>query len=186
MVAVVEVDGDHTGTADTPNASPFHNVANFRFQNEDTNDQDTAAPITIPSAGTVFAFWRHIFLHCTTAPDTQIDNVRIHTDDVTPPFTGVNFFVGNGTQTKNSGSSAGYDPGQALVLTTHDTITAQTDFFTFGSGDPRSVTISEAGSVINAIGELTDYVVLQCEVGTTAVQGVQAPAETITWLYDEI
>jgi len=71
------------------------------------------------------------------------------------------------------------------VLTTHDTISAITDFFTFTSGAPRTVTISEAGNIINATNEKCNYVVLQLEVTDTAVPGVQA-TETVTWLYDEI
>lgn len=184
MVATLEVDFDKGGAVNAPGA-PDHNLANLRFNNEDTNDQDNASPITIPSGADVFSFWKHIFLHCTVAPSVLINNMKIYTDGALG-FTGVTVDVGDGTQTKNSGSSAGYDPGQALVITTHDTIAAFTDFFTFTSGAPRTVSISEASSQIDAIGELTDYIVLSMVVSNTAVQGIQSPAETGTWEWDEI
>ena len=183
MVAVFDVVWDFAGTVNTPGTTE-ETLTNLRFQAEDTNDQDTAAPVVIVTASTEFAFWKHIYLDNTTAPDTQVDNVRIHTDG-TLGWTGCVVRSGDGTQTKTSVSDAGYDPGQALVLTTHDTISALTDFFTFTSGAPRTVSISEAGNIINAINEKCDYVVLQLEVTDTAVPGVQA-TETITWLYDEI
>ena len=184
MVAVVEVDFDKAGTVNAP-GTPDHAVANLRFNIEDTNDQDTNSPITIPAAGTNYSYWKHIYLHCTTAPATQVNNVKIYTDG-TLGWTGCTVKVGDDLCTKNSGSSAGYDPAvSAVVLTDHDTIITTTSLFTFTSGAPRTCTISEAGAIINATGELTDYVVLDVEVGTTGVQGTQT-AETVTWQYDEI
>lgn len=185
MVATIEIDGARGGSANAP-ASFDHAVANFRFQNEDTNDQDTAAPVDIPSGADVFAFWKHIYIHCTVAPDTQINNVEVFGDGALG-FTGVTAEVNDQVCQNSSTATAGYDPGQAAVLTTHDTITTTTDFFaTFTSGAPKSLAISEVGSVINAAGEFSDYLVMQMDVSNTAVQGVQAPAETVTWQWDEI
>jgi len=184
LVATLEVDFDKAGAVNAP-GTPDHNVANLRFNNEDTNDQDNASPITIPSGADVYSFWKHIFLHCTVAPSVLINNMKIYTDGAMG-FTDVIVEVGDGTQTKNSGSDAGYDPGQALVLTTHDTVAAVTDLFSFTSGAPRTVTISEASSQIDATGEFTDYIILSMEVGNAAVQGIQAPAELVTWEWDEI
>jgi len=184
MVATLEVDFDKAGAVNAP-GTPDHAVANGRFNVEDTNDQDNASSITIPSGADVFSFWKHFFLHCTVAPSVLINNMKYYTDGALG-FTGVTINVGDGTQTKNSGSSAGYDPGQALVLTTHDTIAAVTSLFTFTSGAPRTVSISEASSQIDATGETTDYVVLSMTVSNAAVQGIQAPAETTTWEWDEI
>ena len=183
MAAVFDVVWDFGGTADTP-GTQGQVVTNLRYNNEDTNDQDTASPVTIPGAGTAYSFWKHVYLKCTTAPATQVNNVKIYTDGALG-WTGCTVKVGDDLCTKNSGASTGYDPGQAVVLTVHDTIVTTTSLFTFTSGSPRTVTISEAGSIINAIGETTDYVVLQAEVGTSAVQGTQT-AETATFQYDEI
>lgn len=185
MVATLEIDNNLGGAVNAP-AAPEHNVANFRFNVEDTNDQDTNSPVDIPSGADNFSFWKHIFLHCTVAPDSQIDNMEIYTDG-TLGFTDCVVRVNDDVCTKNSGSSAGYDPAvSGIVLTDHDTITTMSDLFSFTSGAPRTMTISEAGSVINASGELADYIVLNIEVGNVAVQGVQTPAELITVQWDEI
>ncbi len=185
MVAAFQTEWDFGGTANSPGSVEQNVGANLRFNNEDTNDQDTASPVTIPSGADVFSFWKQIYLACrTTAPDTKVDNVKIYTD-ATLGWTDCIVNVGNDVLTHNTGSDAGYDPGQALVMTTHDTVSAETDFFTFTSGAPRTVTISETSTQIDAIGEFTDYVCLNLQVGNTAVQGTQA-AETVTWQYDEI
>jgi len=183
MVAVFDVVWDFGGTANTPGTSA-QTVTNLRFNNEDTNDQDTASPITIPSGADVYSFWKHVYLNCTTGPDTQVDNIRIYSD-ATLGWTGCTVNVGDGTQTHTSVSAAGYDPGQALVMTTHDTVSAVTSLFTYTSGAPRTVSISETSNIINATSETSDYVVLQLVVSSSATAGTQA-TETITWLYDEI
>ena len=67
----------------------------------------------------------------------------------------------------------------------HADLSAKTDAFTFTSGSPRAVTISEAGSLINASGESTNYLVFQMNVASTAGPGNLAD-ETWTFQYDEI
>jgi len=183
MVAVFDVVWDFGGTANTPGTTGTV-VTNLRFNNEDTNDQDALSPINIPSGADVYSFWKQIYLKCTTAPDTQVDNVRIYTD-ASLAWTGCTVNVGDGTQTKTSALSTGYDPGQAAVLTTHDTVSAVTSLFTYTSGAPRTVSVSETSNIIDAINETSDYVCLSLTVSNTAVSGTQA-TETITWLYDEI
>ena len=183
MVASFDTVYDNGGSVNSPASSTA--FTNLRFNNEDTNDQDLLSPVTIPAAGTNYSFWKHIYLKCTVAPATQVNNVKIYTDG-TLGWTGCTVKVGDDVCTKNSGSSAGYDPAvAAVVLTDHDTITTSTSLFTYTSGSPRTVTISEAGSIINATTETTDYVVLDTEVGTSAVSGLQA-TETATFQYDEI
>src|SRR3990172_7731052 len=70
-------------------------------------------------------------------------------------------------------------------LTTHAIITAKTDAFTFTSGSPKTVTISEAGAIINASGETSNYVVAEMDVANAASPGDLAD-ETWTFQYDEI
>jgi hypothetical protein len=70
-------------------------------------------------------------------------------------------------------------------LTTHTNISTKTDAFTFTSGSPKAISISEAGAVIDATGESTDYLVSQMDVTTTASPGDLAD-ETWTFQYDEI
>lgn len=190
MVAVVEVYLDTGGTDNSPGTSTSTDALgppNIRFKRADNATIDTANPCLVPAAGTSYSRWKEIYLKCTTAPNTQIDNVKIYTDGA--GFgTGITVKVGDQTAVKNSGASTGYDVAdtddQALAGG-HTDITTTTDFFTFTSGSPKSCTISEAGSIINATNETTDYVILQMETISTASPGNLAD-ETITWQYDEI
>lgn len=187
MAAVFNVAWDFGGTANTPGSVEQDVGGNLRFNNEDTNDQDTASPITI-TGSTVFSFWKQIYLHCTTAPDTKVDTVKIYTDgtlNASGDWNDCVVVTSDEVLTHNSGSDAGYDPGQALVLTVHDAVTNTTSLFSFTSGGPKTVTISETSTQIDAQDEYTDYIALSLEVGTSAVQGTQA-TEVITWQYDEV
>ena len=179
-----------------PNATPVPTDTsalgppNIRFKTADDSVIDANNPIPIPTSGTNRSFWKSIFLQATGGTFTQIDNVKFFTDGTGFP-TGITVFVGDETPTKNSGSTAGYDQATGTVgtngneLTTHSFITAKTDAFSFTSGSPKTVTISEAGAIINASGETTNYVVAQMDVADTASPGDLAD-ETWTFQYDEI
>lgn len=183
MAAVLAVVLDRGGTADTP-ATTEEAVSNLRFNAEDTNDQDLASPL-IKTGGTVYSYWKHVYLDCTTAPDTQISAMEVYTDG-TLAWTGVTVNVGDGTQTKTAASSAGYDPATAQeIMTNHDTVAAVTDLFSYTSGGPRSVSISEASNIIDAINEKCDYLVLQAVLGGSETTGTK-PTETITFSWSEI
>ncbi len=94
--------------------------------------------------------------------------------------------IGDELPVHNSGATTGYDVADAAeVMTNHTDITAVTNMNTYTSGSAKAVSISEAGSIINAINETTNYVVLDIAVGTGASPGTLS-AETITWQYDEI
>lgn len=184
MVAVFDTIYDNLGTDNAPGASSIY--SNLRFNAEDTNDQDQASPIIIPTSGTVFSYWKQVYIRCATAPDTQVNNLKIYTDGTLGWGTGTTVQIGDGTQIKNSASSAGYDVATAQEdMTNHTDVTTKTSLFTFTSGSPRNVSISESGTIINAINETSDYLVLQQDVESTASTGIK-PAETVTWQYDEI
>ena len=180
-----------------PNATPVPTDTtalgppNIRFKTADDSTIDANNPIPIPASGTKRSFWKHIFLEVTAGTFTQIDNVKFFTDG-TGFGTGITVFIGDETPTKNSGSTAGYDQATGTVgddgdeLTTHVNITAKTEAFgNFTSGTPKTVSISEAGAIINAIGESTNYVIAQMDVASTAGPG-DLPNETWTFQYDEI
>ncbi len=179
-----------------PNATPVEadttalGPPNIRFKTADDPTIDANNPIPIPASGTKRSFWKHIFLKATAGPFTQIDNVKFFTDG-TGFGTGITVFVGDETPIKTSVSTAGYDQATGMVgddgdeLTTHTNITAKTDAFTFTSGTPKSVTIGEAGAIIDAVGETTNYVIGQMDVASTAGPG-DLPNETWTFQYDEI
>lgn len=179
-----------------PNATPVPTDTsalgppNIRFKTADDSVIDANNPIPIPTSGTNRSFWKHIFLQATGGTFTQIDNVKFFTDGTGFP-TGITTFVGDETPTKNSGATTGYDQATGTIgtngdeLTTHANITAKTDAFSFTSGSPKTVSISEAGNIIDASGETTNYVVGQMDVADTASPGDLAD-ETWTFQYDEI
>jgi len=189
MVATVEV---YVDTGAGPTATPTAGLGppNIRFKTADDAVIDANNPIPIPTVGTNRSFWKHIYLRCTGGTFTQIDNIKFFTDG-TGFGTGIVVYIGTETPTKNSGSTAGYDQATGTVgttgneLTTHAIITAKTDAFLATSGSPKTVTISEAGAIINASGETSNYIVVQMDVGTTASPGDLAD-ETWTFQYDEI
>lgn len=184
MPAAFDVALDIGGADNAPGSTVV--VTNLRFNNEDTNDQDLLSPVTIPGAGTAWSFWKQIYLKCTTAPATQVDNVKIYTDGALGWGAGVTVYVGDELPVKNSGSSAGYDVatvGEDIV--NHTDVITKTSLFTFTSAAPKSLTISEAGAIINATLETCNYIVLATEVGTTGTSGLKT-AETATYSYDEI
>ena len=159
---------------------------NIRFKQADNATIDTNNPIPIPAAGSEYSRWKQLYLYCDTAPSTQVDNIKFYTDG-TGFGTGITMNVGDQFPVKNSGSNAGYDVSDAdEIMTNHTDITSMTDAFTYTSGAPLSgPTISEAGAIIDGIGETTNYLVLNMAVGSTASPGDLAN-ETLTLQYDEI
>jgi hypothetical protein len=187
MVAVFDVAIDFGGAVDAPGT--IDQVAtNLRFKDADNNTQDLNNPIVIPGAGNVLSRWKHCFLKCTTAPDTQVDGVVFYT--TTAPYpTGVTLLSGDETPIKTDALTTGYDVSDVSdeAMTNHADITASTDVagnYT-SSGTAKSISINEAGSVIDAIGETTNYLVLQLQVASTATQGTM-PTETLRFEYNEV
>ena len=168
---------------------------NLRFKAAETDggDIDTANPIPIPDGLGVTkyrSYWKQIYLYCSTAPDTQVDNTQLYSDG-TGFGTGIALWAGDEFPEKTSVSTSGYEVcgGTAAtsgeIMTNHGSITGQTDMFSFTDGSALDVTISEASNVIDAVGESTNYVVLQMEVSSNASSGDLAD-ETLTFQYDEI
>jgi|TARA_B110000438_G_scaffold244984_1_gene245713 hypothetical protein len=194
MVATVAVFFDNGGTNGNPSAQTDTSSLgppNLRFKTADNSTIDNQNPIPIPSGSAVNSFWKQIYLKVTGGTFTQIDNVKFYTDG--GGFgTGITTFVGNQLPVKNSGANTGYvvatgtvgTSGNAMVAS-HAGISAQTDAFTFTSGSPKAITISEAGGLMNATNETTNYLVCQMNVANNAGPGNLAD-ETWTYQYDEI
>ena len=194
MVAVMDVYFDFGGTDGSPATEQDTDALGpprMRFKTADNATIDTNDPVPIPDAGTKYSYWKQIYLYCGTAPSTKVDNVKLYSDGA--GFgTGITLKVGSQFPVKTNALNTGYevatgtpgDTGDEMVAA-HAGLTGSVDMFTKTSGSPLAVSINEAGSIIDAIGETTNYVVLQMEVLSTAGPGDKAD-ETLTFQYDEV
>lgn len=185
MVATVEVRWDYGGTDNSPGTID-ETVTNLRYKEADNNTQDLNNPVTIPAAGTKHSYWKQLFLEATAGTFTQIDNVNLWVASF--DWTGVTLNIGNELPVHSSTATTGYDVADGLnALTVHTDITGVTNHGAthIASGSAKNITISEAGGVIDAIGETTNYWVTAIEVASTAVAGTQT-AKTENVEYDEI
>lgn len=194
MAAVMDVYYDFGGSDTAPGTEQDTDALGpprIRFKTADDATIDTNNPIPIPAAGTKYSYWKQIYLYCGTAPSTKVDNVKLYSD-AAGFGTGITLKVGDEFPVKTSVSDAGYevatgtpgDTGDEMVAA-HAGLTGSTDMFTFTSAAPLSVTIGEASTQIDAIGETTNYVVMQMEVADTASPG-DLTDETLTFRYDEV
>lgn len=195
MVADISIYFDFGGSDGTPGTNQDTDglgPPNIRFKTEDDATIDTNNPVPIPAAGTNRSFWKQMYARCDAAPDTQVDNFQLYTDG--GGFgTGITINIGDQFPTKNSGSNAGYEVATGTVgtsgddvVTNHAGISSVTDLFSFiVSATLSGPTISEDSNIINAIGETSNYFILQADVINTATPGNKTD-ETITLQYDEI
>lgn len=193
MAATIKVYVDYAGVDGTPGSSDDITSGNLRLRTDATNTQDTTNPVPIVSAATKYSFWRHLYLKCTVAPATKVDNLKFFTDG--GGFgAGISLNVGDEFPVNNSGAvSQDYEKADGTIgdtgielVTGHSHITGVTEAFTFTTGSPLSgPSISEAGALINAIDEMSNYLLIQLKVEDTASPGTKS-AETVTLRYDEI
>lgn len=195
MVATVSVKVDTAGTGGTPGTLTDIDALGppaLQFRTADNSTVDTLAPIVIPTSGTNYSYTKSCYLYCDVAPSVQLDNIQIYSDGSSGLGTGVGVVIGNQFPTKNSGASTGYVVATGTsgttgneITTFYTGVTTVTSLFTFTSASTKLLTISETGSIINAIGETTNYFILQMTVASTASPGTTAN-ETGTIQYDEI
>lgn len=191
MVATFNVMLDTGGTDQTPgtstNTDPL-GPPNVRFKYADDALIDSNDPIPIPPSGTKYSRWKSLYLKCTGAPNTQVDNVQFYTDG-SNFGTGITVRVGQQFPTKNSGSNTGYrvaTPVDTAILNNYAGISSVADAFTYTSGSTLvGPSISEAGAKITTTNQFTNYLILQMEVISTASPG-NLTDETFTLQYDEI
>lgn len=201
MAAVFAVMLDTVGADTAPGTSTIISASegvdtlgppNLRFKTNDNHTIDAVDPIPIPAAGSKYSYWKSIYLEATTAPDTQVDNLRFWSDG--GGFgTGITLNVADDTLVKTNASDAGYieavgTPGDTgtEIITGHSGVSAVTDVFSLTEGgtthDPG---ISESGNIIDAIGETSNYICMQMTVASTASPGNLAD-EDLSIKYDEI
>lgn len=196
MVAVMSVYVDVGGSNGSPASENDIDALGppaMQFRTDDTVSVDTLKPIVIPAAGTNYSYAKSSYLHCDTAPSLQINNVQFYTDGSNTLGTGIGVVVGDEMPTKTNASDAGYIVATGTsgttgneITTFYTGITGVTDVFTYTSGSAKTISIGESGSIINAVGETTNYVVFQMTVASTASPISATPNETGTFQYDEI
>lgn len=197
MVATMSIRYDFGGADGAPGTSQDVDALGpprIRWKLADNANIDENNRMIIPGGGLgpYLSCWKHIYLYCDNPDGNTINNVKVYSDGVNSYGTGVGLKVGSQFPVKNSGSSAGYQVTHAAVGNTvadmvggHTDIAASASIFTYTAGaGALTVTISEAGAVINLAGETTNYTVWQCSVADSAAAGL-SPSETFTFSYDE-
>jgi len=170
----------------------------IRFCTSDTHEPGTDHPVSIPSTGFRYSYWKTLCLEISGA-FTKVNNVQLFCDgSVGWDFgTGGGLFVG----TKDDGDSG-------LAIGSYDQAEGQEGVtgYAMGDADDGHAVYKGAGYTVNniedyvsgatllvdssdhTVAEKTKAVVLQVKVDT-ATNGADAgtqTAETISWRYDEI
>lgn len=194
MAATLQEVFDNAGTDENPGNETVIDALGpprLKMKTADNATIDFINPIPKPTSGTNYSFWKQVYLKASVAPSSQCDNFKWYTDGA--GFgTGISLKIGTETPTKTHASDAGYEVATGTVgetgdemVAAHALLTGKSDAFGYTSGSPKTVSCSEAGNLINAIGETTDYIILQAEVINTASAGTPSN-ETCTWVWDEI
>jgi hypothetical protein len=189
MVATFNVYIDTGGSDANPGSSDSIDALGpptLRFKNADNKTIDTNDRLVIPAAGTIYSYWKSIYLKCTAADSHTMNNFKIYSDGSNSLGTGIDVMIGLQFPNKNSGSSSGYEVANNAneMVAEHGGITTSASIFNYASGTGLTVTCSEAGNAIDAANETTNYVILQMNVASTASPG-DLTNETGTWSYDE-
>lgn len=169
-----------TGTSGSETKTDITGI-NTRLNAEDAHTTaGTSNPIVVPTSGTNYSFWAVTRLFYSGSGTGTINNVKWYTDGVNGLGTGVSLKMQAASGYVQATGTAG-TTGSVLNTTNYATLSgAPVDAFTKTSGSPLSV----SGSATNPNNsEISDFVVLQVEVGTTASQGA-TPTESMTWQYD--
>lgn len=163
----------------------FHGVAgatvndidngSMRFKAADDDTVDANNPLVIPGAGSVYSYIKQLKLRITgTAPSNSISNIKFYSD-------GANGLPANGSP---GGSVKVWGKTNASyvnpITQAQTALTSVTDVFTYTSGSPLAIT----GSGTTANTDLGDYLELQMEITSAAIQGTSG-TETLTMQYDE-
>ena len=153
-------------------------VTNVRLCTADAYNPGTANPLVKPSSGDNYSYWKQIYLNADTSPSGTINNIKWYTDG-TIGWTGVTLYAGTTDTYDQATGTEGTTGDEANA--NHSQTPTMTDASTYTSGSPLSV----SGSISNpSTGAISDYVVLQAKVTTSAEAGTLS-SETCTFQYDE-
>lgn len=193
MVATVKIYKDFGGSDTSPGTShdTTSDSPNVRLKTADDATIDTNNPCVVPASSFNYSFWNSLYAKLSVAPSVQVNNLKIYTDAASFG-TGITTYIGDQYPTKNHSSSSGYKVATGTAGTTgtelitgYTGITTKTDIFTYTSGSPVSLSISESGGLMVNVGDTSNYFVVQAKLGTTATPGAKS-ASTWTLQYDEI
>ena len=72
------------------------------------------------------------------------------------------------------------------MVANHGGISGKTEVFgNYTSGSPKSISVSETGSIIDSVNETSDYLVFQMDIDSTVTKA-DLSNKTWTILYDEV
>lgn len=165
MAATVDI-REKNGAGETATVKTSLTV---RFKAADDANADLNDPIVRPPSGTAYSYEKYLRLNVSVAPTGAITSPRAYSDGANNLGTGVSLFAGVvGSYT------------QPVVT---DSATATVDLFTYTSGSPRTMDVTNTGPY-SGTGDIADYLVMQIDVADTASPGLTS-AETLTIAYDE-
>ena len=145
----------------------------IRFKDADDANVDLNNPIVRPGAGSVFSFEKAMRLRIGgTGPTGSITSPRAFSDGANGFGTGV---------TMEAGEQDGATYAQPVNT---DSSIATVDFFSFTSGSPKALDVTQTGPYSGTNVDIADFLYLQAEVASTSSPGL-TPTETLTIAYDE-
>ncbi len=196
MAATFNVVLDTGGSNGSPGTSTVVDALgppNVQCKTADDPTVDTINPCVIPASSTNYSYTKSLFMKCTGAPATQVNNVQIYTSGSNPLGTGVDIHIGQQFPTHNHGSTAGYIKATGTqsvtgneMTTFYTGITSTSSIFSYIQGSALVISISESGGNIVNVNDTTNYFVIQMTIASTATAITQTPSATATIQYDEI
>lgn len=196
MASTIQINTCFGGTDTAPGTDNSDVTSGtLRYKFADDNTADAVNPLAIPGAGTNYSFWKHTYLRMTVRPAAEVvNNLKFYTDGANGYGTGVDLMVSDQLGTHTAAANTNYQVDDHTTGSSSEDMDAGTNnhticttlqtVFGFTSAAPMAITISEAGAVINLVGEVSDFVITQMTVASTASPGT-LPAETMTYRYDE-
>lgn len=149
-----------------------------RFKSADEAAVDSNNRLTIPTSGNTYSYRKVLRLQVTVAPDTDINNPVVYSDNVYGFGDGIDvWYAVGGSYVQPTIPSVANNPPQFPGTTPMGL------FFNATSGAPIALDANNAGPYTGT-GDIADYLNLVMGLTSGAASGTLA-AETITFSYDE-
>lgn len=146
----------------------------WSYISADLNSTDTATyPVQIPVSGTNYSYENWLRLELTAVPDNQCNNFKFWGPNTQPNGDSA-ITIKDGTT--GTGATPTNNVSTVATVTQHTTHT--------GSGSALTIGVVPGDSIIDTVGEQTNYLVLQEHIGVGAGSG-NITAQVYHWGYDE-